>query len=343
MSTSKYVLVKGKRLHVQIMGTGPALVLMHPSPHTSEMLLPIAKELASHYTTICIDTPGYGKSDGLGFKPNSLEDYTDFLHEAFKHLNLKRPFLYGSATGAQLAIRYAINYPNEVSHVFLDNSAHFGDDLRNKILENYFPDLTPKKDGSHLITVWKIVSQIGLYFPWCFTTEEYALHRSQMPKELRHYIARDFLIAGANYDYAYRAAFIHEKGEYVAALTVPTTIYNWKGSIIKDYIDDLLKFELPINVQSLDLPIDKEERTIKMIQDIKAKSNGVKCELNNIEDSEPYDLQEKINYQSSNISRPSITDDGVYLIEAWESLVSCNPSLNSEEIQSSLIDWYSKT
>ncbi len=341
MNRSKYVRVRGKRLHLQVLGAGPALVLMHPSPHTSELLMPLATELSSKFTTICIDTPGYGKSDDLGFEPNSLEDYTEFLHEAFTELNLVRPFLYGSATGAQLAVRYALNYPNEVAHVFLDNSAHFGDDLRARILENYFPDLTPKVDGSHLTKVWQIVSQIGLYFPWCFTTEEYALNRPQMPKELRHYIAKDFLIAGANYDHAYRVAFLHEKGEYVQMLKVPTTIYNWKGSIIADYIDALVSFKMPTNVKEVKLPEGKEERNTRMTQHMMTKSSGKACEIKNVLNPEDCDLPTKINYQIPKGARPAISDDGTYLRIAWGNLVEVNPDLTPEEIQTSLINWYS--
>ncbi len=340
MNTSKYIIVQGKRLHLRLMGKGPALVLMHPSPHTSELLLPLAKQLSSYYTTICIDTPGYGKSDDLGFEPNSIEDYTEFLHEAFAQLNLVKPFLYGSATGAQFAVRYALNYPDKVSHVFLDNSAHFGDDLRNKILESYFPDLTPQLDGTHLTLVWQIVSQIGLYFPWCFTTDDYALNRPQIPKELRHYIAKDFLTAGAKYHLAYRAAFLHEKGEYVEALETPTTIYNWKGSIITKYIDDLLSFNLPKNVESMSLPIDKEERSKQMVQDMITKSSNEFCEIKNVVSPEIYDLQDKINYKVPNIPRPSVSDDGLYLRTAWNSLVSNNPNFTAEDIQRSLLDWY---
>ena len=328
---------------MHLMGKGPALVLMHPSPHTSELLVPLAEELSAHFTTICIDTPGYGKSDDLGFKPNSLEDYTEFLHEAFVQLNLVQPFLYGSATGAQLAVRYALNYPDHVSHVFLDNSAHFGDDLRAKILESYFPDLTPQLDGSHLTTVWQIVSQIGLYFPWCFTTPEYALNRPQMPKELRHYIAKDFLIAGAKYDHAYRAAFLHEKGEFVQALKVPTTIYNWKGSIITKYIDDLLKFNMPTNVESIQLPVSKEERNEKMVQNMIAKSTGAFSDIKNVEDSERYDLQQKMEYEFPDVPRPSISEDGMYLRDAWNILAKSNPKLNPEEIQRCLLDWYQRS
>lgn len=339
MSTGKYVLVDSRKVHFHMMGKGPSLLLFHPSPHTSEILLPLAKELASHYTVFSIDTPGYGKSDALGFEPNALNEYTDFLHKALKEMGLKQPVFYGSATGAQIAIRYALEYPDDVSCLFLDNAAHFDDALRSQILQHYFPDLSPQLNGNHLTQIWTMVSQMFQYFPWCFTTDEYALNRPQLPAAALHYIAIDYLKAGKHYDYAYKAAFQQERATFVQQLKVPTTIFRWNNSIITRYVDDLLAFEFPPNVSSFEINGDPTERMHLMTQFIKDKAEGfLVCQVS--EKIKPYADAPRIAYLKENNHPPKATADGLYLKQAWDALVLQNPTLSAEEIQACLVDWY---
>ncbi len=322
-----------------MLGNGPALVLFHPSPHTSEILLPLAEKLCDHYTVFAIDTPGYGKSEHLSVAPNTLKDYTSFLNKCFKAMDIKKPSIYGSATGAQLAIRYALEYPEDVSNLFIDNSAHFDDNFCNSILERYFPDLNPQKDGSHLPQVWRMVSQMFQYFPWCFTEEKYALHRPQLPASILNVIAMDFLRAGGNYHIAYRLAFKHERAKYVQALKVPTTIFRWNGSIIKDYIDDLLVFDFPSHIKPLFINGGPDERMQVLTDYIAGEATShetykVSKEIEHFKASAP------ISYNKIE-ALPDIASDGMHLIKTWELLIARNPNLDAEALQSCLIDCYS--
>lgn len=339
MTTSKYILVDSRKLHFHTMGQGPALALFHPSPSSSESLLNLAKALASDYTVFVFDTPGYGKSDALGFVPTNLNEYTAFFKKAFAAMKIDKFAIYGSATGAQIAIRYALENPEQVTHVFLDNSAHFNDELCEGILERYFPDLTPKLDGSHLTMIWQIVSQMFQYFPWCFTTEEYALNRPQMPAVVLQMVAMDYIVAGADYDHAYRVAFKHERGKYVQQLQVPTTIFRWSGSIITKYIDELLAFEYEDNVSSFLMEGDATQRTQLMTQYINDKAASFKS-FTSETNFESYTDDDKIEYKKTEGASPMISDNGQHLTKAWGDLVRENPELNAEQIQSCLIDWY---
>ncbi len=340
MVQRRLVLVNGKNIHFQIVGAGPAMVMFHPSPHTSNLLVPLAKEFALDYTVICIDTPGYGKSDFLASPPESLGDYTRVIHEFFKKLGIDRPVLYGSATGAQLAIRYALNYPQNVSHIFLDNAAHFEEGFRNKILKHYFPDLSPKQDGSHLPILWKMVNRMFKYFPWCFAEEKYALNKPPLPKEALHFIAMDFLRAGENYYLAYKMAFLHEKAEHVQQLKVPATIFRWKGSIIKKYIDDLLYHDFPEHIKAVSVPADNVERVNEMIKQIRGKSRDLPGYILPSEfDIEPDFLDEiKGNIPSNKL--PAITADGTYLLDTWALLKRDNVGYAPKDLQELMLKWF---
>ncbi len=340
MNFARFVEVNQQKLHFYTLGQGPALVMLHPSPSTGESLLPLAEHLASKYMVFCIDTPGYGKSDAFIETPKSLTDYTSFLYLAFDKLGLKKFSIYGSATGAQLAIRYGLEYPDEVSHIFLDNSAHFDDSLANKILEHYFPDLTPRLDGSHLADIWGIVSKLFQYFPWCFTTEEYALNRPQMPPSVLQMIAMDYLKAGSTYDIAYRLAFQHERGEYVQQLKVPTTIFRWNNSIITKYVDQLLAYEFEDHIQGFMIEGDATERTEKMVAFMEEKATEFDAEQINTSE---INVQEEIqlDYGKSSDNPPEVDLNGKHLSIAWKDLVENNPNETAASIQAYLVDWYS--
>ncbi len=337
----KFISVGKLQIHTKILGQGPAIVLFHPSPHSSSMMLPLANELASKHTVICVDTPGYGLSDALDNPPKSIEDYTEVFHELFTILKLEKVTLYGSATGAQIAIRYALNYPEKVCHLFLDNAAHFEDDFRNEILKHYFPDLKPTNSGSHLTVLWDMAHKITQYFPWCFNTSEYKLNRPPLPLNIIQYIAIEFLKAGEHYHYAYKAAFMHENVRHVQQLKPNTTIFRWEGSIILEYIDVLLSFDLPDHIQSVSISEDTIKRKQEMAAFICTKaSESVVYGVADIGSEIGEENNLKFQFKLSK-TPPIIAEDGSHLLKAWSAIKKQNTDITPEEIQVHLIDWYS--
>ena len=58
-------LASGVQMHYRIAGSGPPVILLHPSPQSSRFSVPMALRLAKNFTAIAVDTPGYGQSDPL--------------------------------------------------------------------------------------------------------------------------------------------------------------------------------------------------------------------------------------------------------------------------------------
>jgi pimeloyl-ACP methyl ester carboxylesterase len=254
--------VGAQHLHYRAAGRAdaPRLVLLHPSPRSSAMFEPWMQMLAPDFRVFAIDTPGYGASDPLPTPPAVMADYVPVLHQLLAAVAGPHFMLYGSATGAQLALAYAQLHGPSIGHLLLDNAAHFDDDERQHILAHYFPDLSPQADGSHLATAWRMALQQQNFFPW-FATD--AAHRisSAAPDLLAAQVAMtELLAAGPAYATAYRAAFLHEHAKHVMALTVPTTLLRWQGSVLLRHIDRLLSFKLPPQLQVLQVPAPLLER-----------------------------------------------------------------------------------
>lgn len=238
---------------------GFPMVLLHPSPRSSRLLEPFGGMLTSHFQAFLPDLFGYGQSDPLPAPVTSLHDYLPYLKQAFDKWGLQRFGLYGSATGAQLAIAFANSYPESVAHLFLDNAAEFTDHQRTDILNRYFVDATPQANGSHVAALWAHIRQSIYAFPWYSEREEDCIRTEKLPDAVEAAICADiltdYLIAGPRYADAYRAAFDHERAENVLKLTVPTTIFRWAGSPILTYIDQLTQHSFPAHIQVQDIPV----------------------------------------------------------------------------------------
>jgi pimeloyl-ACP methyl ester carboxylesterase len=234
--------------HYRTTGQGPPLVLLHPSPLSSVFMAPLMELWAGDATLFAPDTPGYGQSDALPEAPVDLVAYVDWLRRLLDAWGLERTGLYGSATGAQIAIEFARAHPGRLSYLVVENAVHFSDEERAWILRDYFPSLAPQADGSHLQLAWHMADALFRRFPWFDESEQARVDAPTPPVELVHGIAMGYLQAGPDYHRAYRAAFENEDARKLQAVTVPTYVVRWAGSLLRRYADRLDQFDWPPNV-----------------------------------------------------------------------------------------------
>ena len=261
----KFVLVKGINIHYRTSGWGTPIVLLHASPRSGKMLEKFGDMLSNHFNVIIPDLPGYGYSESIPQKVTTMNDVVPYLREFISAIYLKKPHIYGTATGAQLGVAFALKYPNEMRNLYLDNPAHFSEKEYLQISKNYFIDLNPKVDGSHLQNLWHHVRESMMYFPWYDHSPENQFSTIEPSPSIISDIANEYLVAGIRYDELYRAAFLHERAEKIQQLSVPTVIFKWKASILLKHIDRLLSFQLPKNVSVVETEKDILERYEKMV------------------------------------------------------------------------------
>lgn len=272
---SKFINIQGVNLFYRTTGNGSPIVLLHASPRSGKMLEGFGKLLANNFKVIIPDLPGYGFSESIPERVNTLYDVVPLLRHFFGQIGVEKPSIYGTATGAQLGIAYSLSYPTEVQMLYLDNPAHFSEKEYLNIAEHYFLDLTPTPNGEHLTKLWNHVRDSMMYFPWYEKTPKNQFNTIEPSATIISEIVREYLIAGVRYDELYRAAFLHERAEKVQALTIPTTIFKWEGSILLKYIDKLLSFDLPENIHTVETPKDMTERYQKMAVTIIQSSSNI--------------------------------------------------------------------
>ncbi|MEM9301710.1 MAG: alpha/beta hydrolase [Pseudomonadota bacterium] len=246
------VAVDGGIVHARAWGSGPPLLMLHPSPLSSAIFAGFVPVLSPHVTMIALDTPGYGQSSPLTSPPELLADYVPTVLAFLDGIGLDRVAVYGSATGAQLGIELARLAPDRVAGLILENAAHFSDADRERLLKGYFPDLTPVLDGTHLLRGWTMMRETSQVFPWYSGREADRINRVPPPLAMVHAGFLDLLRAGPDYAVAYRAAFANERAEQLAKVTVPTKVIRWESGLLTRWTEVLLDHDLPANIKAAD-------------------------------------------------------------------------------------------
>lgn len=107
----------GVRLHVEVRGSGPAVLLVHGAAGVLQDYPNVMRHaLAKEFTVIAVDRPGHGYSS---HGPRRLDVAGNIvaLRAALRALGHHRVILVGHSYGAVLALRWALEAPHEVAAV----------------------------------------------------------------------------------------------------------------------------------------------------------------------------------------------------------------------------------
>jgi pimeloyl-ACP methyl ester carboxylesterase len=223
----RFVRVQGRDVHYLRVGVGPPVVLLHAAMSSARGLLPLLQRLATDHTVFAFDHPGMGDSAPLAKRDMQAADAADALKATLLALRMPRCPIYGSHTGAAVALELACRHPERVSALTMDGVTVFTP--REKVFflsEGYMPPFTVKNDGSHLQSAWVKARDHFVWFPW-----NTRLAKNRMPWPFAswravHDMFLEILRAGDAYRALYGAAFKLDGRRAVAALTVPTTIMS---------------------------------------------------------------------------------------------------------------------
>ena len=80
--------------------------------------------LSEYHRCIAVDLPGYGKSSKDDY-PATMDFYANVLHEFIQRLDLPYVNLVGHSMGGQIALTFALKYPDAVKKIILSAPAGF--------------------------------------------------------------------------------------------------------------------------------------------------------------------------------------------------------------------------
>ncbi|MEP4892322.1 MAG: alpha/beta fold hydrolase [Aliiglaciecola sp.] len=248
----QYILVGERQVHYRYAGTGPILVLIHQSPNNSKELIPLINYLSAYFTVIAPDTPGYGQSDPLsGTKQQaSIDDFVDALVRLFDTLNIQKPVVYGSHTGAIIGVRLAARYPQKIAALVANGVLINTADERKDLCDKYFPTYHIKWDATHLSCLWSRLRDQHSFFPWYERTSTsincWAATDAEIDTNFLNYME-----AGDNYPIAYRAAVGYAIVDDLVRLKVPSLMLAAKADTLSRYVEHYPPLPNNVDIQTV--------------------------------------------------------------------------------------------
>jgi 3-oxoadipate enol-lactonase len=142
-----------------VAGSGPAIVLLHPTPADHEFFFPISKLLAARYRLIMPDLRGHGESE-LGDGPASMQKHAFDVARIMDAAGVERAPLLGVSIGGRVIFEFWRRFRERVSALILCNTEpradssearanryRNADDVLRRGTEPFFESMVPKLMG----------------------------------------------------------------------------------------------------------------------------------------------------------------------------------------------------
>ncbi|WP_342642628.1 alpha/beta fold hydrolase [Rhodoligotrophos ferricapiens] len=213
------------RVHLRRAGDGPRPLLMFQSaPGSSAPLAEIIRGLSSGRAVVAPDFLGNGRSDKPSLAKTDIAALARNGLELADALGFDRFDLWGTHTGACVALELAVIAPERVGRVVLEAPPLLPPHFTSDILENYLPPLTPDRWGLHLQQAWNMRRDMFLFWPWYRQDRTAARSLGVPDAQFLHDWTVGLLSSGHTYDRSYRAAFEYDTQARLPKLTRPAMI-----------------------------------------------------------------------------------------------------------------------
>lgn len=207
---------------MRITGHGPPALFVHSSPANSFYVVKDMEVVADRYTCFAFDTPGFGLSDALPKDELIVAELADALAETLEIIAMPPCPVFGTHTGAAIALELANRHPQRVTGLVLDGLASFTQEENDALFGEYFTKFPPDPLGGHYSSLWTRFRDQSTWFPWSARSPE-ALNESDLttPNSTHQWLTMYF-DAADTYAPAYRAALSYRDGPaQVQRLAVP--------------------------------------------------------------------------------------------------------------------------
>lgn len=108
-AASRFVSAGGLRWHVQVMGRGPAVLLLHGTGAASHSFAGLMPLLASDFTVVVPDLPGHGFTEAASSRQLSLPAIGKALARLLETLGTRPDLAIGHSAGAAILIRMTLD------------------------------------------------------------------------------------------------------------------------------------------------------------------------------------------------------------------------------------------
>ncbi|MBM3504764.1 MAG: hypothetical protein FJX65_12920 [Alphaproteobacteria bacterium] len=185
----------------------PPLVLLHASPFSGRSLNALTEPMGQSRWAIAPDHLGQGDSCAPTLAEPPVEYFSDKMIAFFDALGIAAADLYGTHTGAHVAIDIAIRHPKRVRRLILDGVGLPNETLKNEYVAHLRERPPFDYTGAQMMWAFQTAQDLYLFFPYY---DRDTVHRRKRdmgsPSDL-HRRALELLRNLRTYHQAYIAAF----------------------------------------------------------------------------------------------------------------------------------------
>ena len=248
-------------------GEGKSIVLLHGMATSLKYWDSYIRKLSKNNRVIAVDLMGFGRS------PQSASDYTPGTHvqairQTLESLNVREPItLVGHSMGALIALKFAVNFPSEISKLVLTGMPVY------KSKEEARQDITKSK-RLFKFAYYGLSSHI-LCTTWCYALRPISKRIAPLylPKQPKAVAEDSVLHTWRSYSESlHNVIEVQSVSEGLNKLKIPTVlVYGNKDSevvlrntklpkVIPDHVDVVI-LEGTHNV-----PLEKQKEVLRLIQ-----------------------------------------------------------------------------
>lgn len=131
MITNKTFLFKEAKINYTDNGKGRVIVLLHGLVESAEIWNEFSEALAKYFRVICIDLPGHGKSESIGYV-HAMEMMAECVHSLLSSLRLKKYVVVGHSMGGYVTIAFGELFPENLKGICLFHSTASSDTIQKQ-------------------------------------------------------------------------------------------------------------------------------------------------------------------------------------------------------------------
>ena len=112
------------QLNFKEQGQGRPLILLHGNGESCDYFEHQIGYFSKKYRVIALDTRGHGKSP-RGEKPFTIVQFAEDLYDFMEEKNIEKEILLGFSDGGNIALTFALKYPEKVEKMIVDGANLF--------------------------------------------------------------------------------------------------------------------------------------------------------------------------------------------------------------------------
>ncbi len=122
---SKWINVKGVRIHYIDEGKGETILFCHPPITSSFMYRYMIADLSKHFRCIAMDFPGFGLSERNNTESLSIDLLSEIVERLLNYLQLKSVYLLMQECGGHAAMKIFLEQPEKLRGVIITDTVVF--------------------------------------------------------------------------------------------------------------------------------------------------------------------------------------------------------------------------